>query len=145
MLDEIIAREGGALVYDLHSYNHRRGGPDAPPAPQELNPDVNVGTGALNRDRWGAVVEGFIRSMSQRCVRGRRLDVRENVCFRGGYLSQWVAEAFQDRACVLAIEVKKIFMDEWTHVLDEVAHREVEQALAGSIPGVLGAFHATPC
>ena len=39
-----------------------------------------------------------------------RLDVRENVNFRGGQLAQWAHSTFPDRACVLALEFKKIFM-----------------------------------
>jgi hypothetical protein len=42
------------------------------------------------------------------------LDVRENVRFQGGHLSRWVATHYPTTACVLAVELKKTFMDEWT-------------------------------
>lgn len=45
---------GRFLVLDLHSYNHRRAGPNAPPADPERNPEVNIGTGTMDRGRWAA-------------------------------------------------------------------------------------------
>src|SRR5690606_22802921 len=36
-----LARRGSFLVLDLHSYNHRRDGAGAPPAPAAENPEVN--------------------------------------------------------------------------------------------------------
>jgi N-formylglutamate deformylase len=140
LLDEVVTREGGVLVYDLHSYNHRRDGPGRPPAPQHLHPDVNVGTGNIDRASWAPVIEAFITSMRQHRVLGTPLDVRENVCFRGGHLSRWVTRMFPRRSCVLAIEVKKVFMDEWTHQPIQEAMRDLERALRASVPDVLGAF-----
>src|SRR5687768_9482654 len=34
LLDGLAERHGRFLLIDVHSYNHRRGGPDAPPTPQ---------------------------------------------------------------------------------------------------------------
>src|SRR5207244_3550269 len=49
VLAEILDRArdtfGRFVVYDLHSYNHRRAGPTGPPADPAGHPDVNVGTG----------------------------------------------------------------------------------------------------
>jgi N-formylglutamate deformylase len=61
---------------------------------------------------------------------GRRLDVRENVKFFGGQLARNVHEAFPYSVCVLAIEVKKFFMNEWTGELDSQSHQAVKDALA---------------
>lgn len=111
---------GGFVVFDLHSYNHRRDGSDATAADPETNPEVNVGTGTMNRTQWAPVVDAFIETLSNYDFQGRRLDVRENVKFVGRQLPQWVHENFPETGCVLAIEVKKFFMDEWTLL----AHRE---------------------
>ena len=110
---------GPFVVLDVHSYNHRRAGPDAPPAPAEHNPDVNVGTGTLDRTRFGATADRFIAKLREAQVAGRPLDVRENVRFRGGYFSRWVHEQYPGRGCALAIEFKKTFMDEWTGIVDD--------------------------
>jgi len=135
VLDRLQAR-GPFVVLDLHSYNHRRESPTAPPAPQADNPEVNVGTGSLPRDQWGPVVDRFIEDLAGARVRGRRLDVRENVRFRGGHLSQWVHQHYADRGCALAIELKKTFMDEWTGDVDDDHLGQLASALRSTIPGL---------
>src|ERR687884_306413 len=54
-----IRRGQRFVVLDLHSYNHRRSGPEAPPADPAGNPEINVGTGSLDRERWGPLVDRF--------------------------------------------------------------------------------------
>ena len=68
---------------------------------------------------------------------GRHLDVRENVKFFGGNHPRWAHETFPGSACVIAIEFKKFFMDEWTGEPDMVLVEAIGQALAGTVPGVL--------
>jgi N-formylglutamate amidohydrolase len=136
LLSRVQRAWGRFVVVDLHSYNHRRQGSGEPPADQADNPDVNVGTGSVDRDRWRPLVDRFIRDLARHEARGRRLDVRENVRFRGAHLVQWVNATFPDTGCALAIEVKKLFMDEHTGRLDEQAwtqiHRGLEAAAAGT-------------
>lgn len=132
----LAAEHGRFVVYDLHSYNHRRGGPDAPPDDPAANPEVNLGTGSLDRARWAPLVDRFLADLAAHDFRGRRLDVRENVRFRGGGFSQWAHATFPASACVLAIEWKKTFMDEWTGEADEAELAEVPRALAATLPGV---------
>src|SRR5690606_11172722 len=50
LLAGLIRRFGHIVVLDLHSYNHRRPTPDAIADP-ETNPDINVGTGNMDRTR----------------------------------------------------------------------------------------------
>jgi N-formylglutamate deformylase len=125
------------VVLDLHSYNHRRGGPEAAPADPLMNPEINLGTGSLDRERCGGLVDRFMADLRTVDVAGRPLDVRENVRFRGGHLSRWVHAAFPGQACCLAVEVKKFFMDEYTGEIDEPTWRGVHDALAATIPGLL--------
>ena len=141
-LDVVAAREP-FLVLDVHSYNHRRDGIDVPPAPPAANPDVNVGTGSLDRARWGHVADRCIDELGRRSVRGRRLDVRENVRFRGGELSRWVHRHFAGRGCALAIEFKTVFMDEWTGVLDHQHLEELREALGSVVPALIGELQCT--
>ncbi|HUG28007.1 MAG TPA: N-formylglutamate amidohydrolase, partial [Gemmatimonadales bacterium] len=117
-LSALRERFGHFVVLDLHSYNHRRDGPDQPPADPALNPEINVGTGALSRAYWAPVIDRFLSDLRQADVLGRRLDVRENVRFRGGHFAAWVQQQFPGTGCVLAVEVKKFFMDEWTGLAD---------------------------
>jgi N-formylglutamate deformylase len=133
-----LAREGPFVVLDLHSYNHRRDGADQPAAPIADNPEVNVGTGGLDRTHWGSVVDRFMDDLASREVAGHRLDVRENVRFKGGHLSRWVAERYAEQGCALAIELKKVFMDEWTGVPDEQHLHQLTATLADAVPALLG-------
>lgn len=138
----ILHARGPFVVFDVHSYNHRRDGPDGSAADPEANPEVNVGTGSLDRERWAPVVEAFVSEMASPSGEGAH-DVRENVRFRGGHFSRWIHETFPDSVCCLAIELKKTFMDEWTGEPDpkridglrgslRAAAARVEQALEES-------------
>ena len=130
-------RYGHFVIYDLHTYNQCRQGIQTEPTAQLYNPEINLGTGSLNRKYWQPVVERFISEMRQFDFLGRQLDVRENVKFEGGYFAEWVHARFPYSACVLAIEVKKFFMNEWTHKADFTRLSAVHQALKNSASGVL--------
>ena len=129
------SESGSFFILDIHSFNHRRG-PDRAAAPQAGNPDVNVGTGSLN-ERWRPVVDAFIGKLGRREVRGQKLDVRENVRFKGAHLARWVHQRYPDTGCVLALEFKKTFMDEWTGIVDFGHLDELADALRATVPALL--------
>ncbi len=135
-INGLISVHGFLVVYDFHSYNHRRD-PDRGEANPEENPEINIGTSHMNRSLWAAVVDSFKDQMSHHDYFGRRLDVRENVKFKGGYLSQWIHEHYPDESCVMAIEVKKFFMDEWSGAVDQLRLEELRKAFLSTVPGVL--------
>ncbi|MDX5419268.1 MAG: N-formylglutamate amidohydrolase [Hymenobacteraceae bacterium] len=139
MLQGIADRHGCFVVYDLHTYNHRRDGADGPEADPRENPEVNLGTGNMNRQLWAPVVDAFTHSLQQYSYQGRHLDVRENVKFEGGHFMRWIHDTFPDRACVISIEFKKFFMDEWTGKPDETQLKEIRKALQNTIEPVLAA------
>jgi N-formylglutamate deformylase len=124
-----LAANGPFLVLDVHSYNHRRSGPNAPPESLTGNPEVNVGTGAIDGRGWEHAVATFVETLGDQQVRDHRLDVRVNVRFRGGYLCRWVVEHYPQTACPLAIELKKVFMDEWTGRCDDDHVSQLHEAL----------------
>lgn len=134
---KIEQKYGRFVVLDLHSYCHRRNGPTAPPDSQDDNPDINIGTGTMRRSDWASVVDRFIGDLSMQTFQGRPLDARENIRFRGGWFSRWVHETFPQTGCALAVEIKKIFMDEWTGKLDPDAFGEIKTALKSTIRGLL--------
>ena len=131
---DVVAARGPFVLLDVHSYNHRRNGPDADPEPVEDNPQVNVGTGSLDRDRFGAVVDAFIAELSAQDVGGEPVDVRENVRFRGRALAAWVHERYPGVGCCLALEFKKTFMDEWSTTVDHERMEQTVRALAATVP-----------
>lgn len=139
MLQGIADRHGCFVVYDLHTYNHRRDGAEGPEADPQQNPEVNLGTGNMNRQLWAPVVEAFTQTLQAYNYQDRHLDVRENVKFEGGHFMRWIHDTFPDRACVISIEFKKFFMDEWTGKPDEAQLQEIRKALQSTIAPVLAA------
>ncbi|HVT28058.1 MAG TPA: N-formylglutamate amidohydrolase [Lacipirellulaceae bacterium] len=136
LLDRLVSRHGKVVVLDLHSYNHIRGGAGGAAGEPEANPEVNLGTGTMNRTAWSPVIDRWLTAMRAYDFFGRRLDVRENVKFFGGQLPRWIHKNFPHTVCALAIEVKKFFMNEWTGQLNGDQHREIGKALAGAASAV---------
>ena len=139
VVDRIVDFWGYVIVYDIHSYNHRRKGPYGEEANPAENPDVNVGTASMNRDLWGEVVERFMGVIDTFSFNGRNLQVAENVRFKGGFLANWIHSNYPDKSCVLSIEFKKIFMDEWTGAVDIFLIDELRSALSETMQPVLDA------
>ncbi len=131
LLTEAERSHGRFVVFDLHSYNHRRDGADDPPASADLNPEVNLGTGRIDRERWAPVVDAFMGTMV-----GIGFDCRENVKFRGGHFAQWVTDTFPETGVALAIEFKKTYMDEWTGRPDVNHITRLRHALSASATAV---------
>ena len=135
LCDEKIERVGKFVLFDLHSYNYRRQGPNEPEAPA-LCPDINLGTGSVPVFRPREPIERALEALRRARVGGRELDVRENVRFRGGYLAWWVHQHYPEHGLALAIEVKKFFMDEWTGVADHPLIDDLGKALADAAAAV---------
>jgi N-formylglutamate amidohydrolase len=139
LIGGIVAREGRALVLDLHAYCHRRAGPDGPEDDPAGNPEVELDTGPLARDRWAPVVEALLAGL-----RAAGLDARENVRFRGGHFVEHLNRRHAPGCCAIAIELKKTFVDEWTGALDEQRLAVLEDALRGAAARALPAFAGVP-
>ncbi len=137
IFSEIEKQFGHFVVFDLHSYNHLREGPKGKPADPETNPEVNIGTGTMERSGWVHLVDRFISDLGSYNYNSRKLDVRENVKFKGGNFARWIHQTFPSSACCMSIEFKKFFMDEWTGKPDTQQVEEICLALQSTIPGVL--------
>ena len=140
LLDRLVRgflqSHGFFMIYDIHSYNYKRRNRNEEDDPA-LNPEINIGTGTLDRRLWAPVIDHFTNQLRAYDYFGRHLDVRENIRFKGGYLAEWVHMHFPERACVLAIEFKKFFMDEWTGAVDFIQLQEIKKVLKDTIPGTL--------
>lgn len=139
LIESTIDQYGKFVLYDVHSYNHRRNGPSAPPEDANENPAINLGTGSLP-GRWRPVANAFLTAISHQSAGGDRIDARENVRFKGGYLSQWVHDHYGEFGCALAVEFKKVFMDEWSGDVDWVVVGELEAALAATGTPIIAAL-----
>ncbi len=119
LLDDVAAHHERFVLLDVHSYNHRRDGPDGAPTPQDKAPDINIGTFSMPREFWAPVLDSVIDAMRAYDFNGRRLDVRENIAFSGkGEQTRFVHETYPQRGCAIAIEFKKFYMDEWSGTPD---------------------------
>jgi hypothetical protein len=137
-------RHGRFVVLDVHSYNHRRGGPNAAPSDPETAPDINIGTFSMDRERWAHVVEPFIATLRTFEFRGHRMDVRENVAFEGrGEQTRFIHEAFPETGCAIAVELKKFFMDEWTGLPDRAALVAMRAMIRSTLPILEDGLQAT--
>lgn len=143
VLEQVEAQFGAFVVLDMHSYNHRRNGPNAEPTPQADAPDINIGTFSMDRDRWAHVLDPFMDALRRARVKGRPLDVRENVAFKGqGEQTRFIHEHFPQTGCAIAVEFKKIFMDEWTGAPDQAAIADLRRAVNSTLPVLLNALKA---
>lgn len=134
--NEILAHHPWLIVYDLHSYNHRRDGIDSYEDPED-NPEINLGTGNIDLDRWGGVVNCLEYTLSHYNFEGRNLDVRKNIKFKGGYFAKWLSMNFGNRVCPIAIEFKKFFMNEWTGEVNQNQLDHIRQLLISTIQPVI--------
>lgn len=122
LIESLIHHYGYFLILDIHSYNHRREAYNQE-APVIENPEINIGT-RYNHEKWNPLAQQFIHLLSHSTIAGKQPDVRENIKFKGGGFSQWVNQHYSEQGCVISIEFKKTFMDEWTgradihHILD---------------------------
>ena len=134
-LEKVRQSFGNFVVYDLHSYNHRRDGADGAPANPDENPEVNIGTKTLNDPKFRPLIERLMSDLSAFDFGGRQLDVRENVKFGGGQFSKWIHDEFPHNACSIAIEWKKFWMDEWSGEPDEAQRDLIRLALLSTFEG----------
>lgn len=128
LCDSLVERHGRFVVFDLHSYNHHRSGHDALVDDPDENPEINVGTASIE-DSWRPVITAVMDALRSHPFDGGHLDVRENVKFSGGNMSRWINSRYGAAGCSIAIEMKKIFMDEWTDDLEEAAFIDIGEAV----------------
>ncbi|MFW5856467.1 MAG: N-formylglutamate amidohydrolase [Planctomycetota bacterium] len=133
-----IDRWGACVVIDLHSYNHRRAGPDGPPADPAAAPDANLGTESLPA-RWRPLAKRFAADLARATLAGRPLVVAENTPFRGGAFVRRLHRDFGDRVCAIALEWKKVWMDEWTGAVDRTAFATLRTLLSTTLPPLAAA------
>jgi N-formylglutamate deformylase len=143
LVERELARWGLLLVLDIHSYNHRRDGADAPAADPDANPDIDLGVTTLDRGLWGDVVERFADTLRSHRAGGREPDVRENVRYPdGGHFPEWLYANYGPDVCTITLEYKKIYMDEWTAQADIAVIEDLRAGLQAAVDAVRPEFMA---
>lgn len=131
-IGRLLSLHSFLIVLDLHSYNHRRGGPQAQPDPQEKNPDIIIGRGNLLKKHYPAA-QALTDLLNGQKLRDGTLDCRQDIKFTGGQFSRWLNSQYPERLLCLAVEFKKTFMDEWTGTLDRPAFDNLKRLFAEAV------------
>ncbi len=136
LIEEMLREHAQVIILDIHAYNHRRGGSDAPAAFQRENPDIILGRSNMDK-KWYPLVEKLRTQLANHDYYGKNLDVRVDVKFPGGNFPRHINAKYGERVCAIAVEFKKIFMDEWTGELDTNKQARLREILAASIYSII--------
>ena len=113
----LLKKNKYALLLDIHAYNYQR--EKRLSWFEDSKPVINIGTGAVNRQIFGDVINDFINRLKKIKILSHEIYVGENVLFKGGYLSRRLLKKHYNNLLFIAIEFKKFFMDEWSGELDK--------------------------
>lgn len=101
----VLDQHGACLVYDIHSYNYKRKGDDAPA--------FNIGTEQLDINKYGEVINHWNDILNEISIANHEIRSALDEVFYGRGYQATVAKEF-DNMLVLPTEFKKIFMNEMT-------------------------------
>ena len=131
IIDENIQKSinefGYFIILDFHSYNAKRESPNEI-IDYNSNPQINLGT-YYNNEKWNSFISFFINEVKQHKLYNNEIDIRENIKFKGGYLAQHIINKYGEYGCVLSIEFRKDFMDEWTGDADCIKIESCKQLM----------------
>jgi len=111
-LSTTIKKYGYFIILDIHSYNAKRESAEQS-VDTKSNPQINLGT-YYNQEKWRDLIDEFVGSIKKFKLNNEAIDVRENVKFKGGNLAQHLISQYSELGCVISIEFRKDFMDEWS-------------------------------
>lgn len=112
VVEYLLRHNRHALIFDMHSYCYQREGRIS--WFEDPRPEINLGTRAVNRELFTGAIESCLKELSATRIGDHPVRTAENKVFQGGYLSRRLSKARHNQVLVLALEYKKIFMDEWS-------------------------------
>jgi N-formylglutamate amidohydrolase len=113
MTTEFLLKQGSpALIFDMHSFCYQREVSQDWHADDK--PDINLGTRDIRREYFTFLLDALLADLAGTEIDGHPLRVAENDLFPGGYITRKYARRYPEQVLVLALEFKKIFIDEWT-------------------------------
>ena len=113
------------VVYDMHSYNHKRW--DRPV------PLFNLGTERVDHQKFRLAIDNWLENLHHISVTGIKTTVGENDVFSGrGYNVEYISTHFSS-TLVLATEIKKEYCDELSGEEYPNIIRELEYQLKSAI------------
>ncbi|MFT7666655.1 MAG: hypothetical protein ACI9O8_000992 [Patiriisocius sp.] len=97
---------GASLVYDVHSYNHKRWGRDVPV--------FNIGVEKIDNKKYAKYINHWKEELEHIELKGINVQAEFNDVFYGrGYNVEYITKNFNN-TLVLATEISKIYCDEKT-------------------------------
>ena len=97
---------GGCIVYDMHSYNHKRW--------DRKVPLFNIGAERIDMNRFGAVVEHWRSELATIKLENlENISAINDVFYGRGYNLEYITNNFKN-TLVLATEIKKVYCNELT-------------------------------
>ena len=104
LINKIESLFGGCLVFDIHSYNYKRW--------ERPVPLFNVGTELIDKSKFGAFIEHWLKELQAISLPDIINETRENDVFKGkGYNLEFITKNSRN-TLVLATEIKKIYCEE---------------------------------
>jgi uncharacterized protein (TIGR02421 family) len=106
LIKKIESLFGAALIYDVHSYNHKRWDRDVPV--------FNIGAEKIDKKKYGKYVDNWREELEAIELKGINVEAKINDVFYGrGYNLEYITTNFNN-TLVLATEISKIYCDEET-------------------------------
>ena len=106
LIEKLESMFGASLVYDVHSYNHKRWGRDVPV--------FNIGTENINNKKYAKYINNWKEELESIELNGIHVKAEINDVFFGrGYNLEYITENFKN-TLVLATEISKVYCDEET-------------------------------
>ena len=135
LLAKLEGLHGGALVFDMHSYNRLRW--------ERAIPTWNLGTANIDNNRYGKFAESWRRKLRDiNLPHGIDSSAAINDTFQGnGYFLKYISSNFKN-TLVLATEIAKVYCDERTGIIYPEVVRAVDVQLRELIARQAAEFRA---
>ena len=135
IFQDFFKKHDRIFVLDIHSYNHHRLGKHASFDDPEKNPEIIVGTTAMDPQNM-FIADELQNAFKEYQFLGRKLDVRKNIKYPGGSFPRTFNKKYKDKICCIGLEFKKFFMDEWTGEIYQEEYQELKKALKAAVERV---------
>ena len=125
LIEKIEQLFGGCLIYDIHSFNHRKKG--------DFLPVFNIGTEHIDISRYTDIIHTWKRELQKITIPNLTTEVQENMVFNGrGYFLRYITGQLQN-TLVLATEIRKIYCNEETGELYPLVITSISNGLKKAV------------
>lgn len=135
LINVIENKFGGCLIFDLHSYNWQI-------RQYEKAPVFNLGTYFVDIKKWSGVIKRLQEDLSNIELPNIESNFMLDKVFQGkGYQAEFIRNNFS-KTLLLPIEIKKVFMDEYSGELYPLVFEKLQEGIHAAILNVASYFNA---